>query len=43
MSKNKQSAKGYNPTLTDVNRARETQVIVDPEKGPQNNKRKKVD
>lgn len=31
------------PTLTDANRARERKVVIDPEKGPQNKKRKKVD
>lgn len=30
----------YNPKLTDVNRARERQEIIDPEKGPENKKRK---
>ncbi|MBB6214264.1 hypothetical protein HNQ80_000333 [Anaerosolibacter carboniphilus] len=34
------SADLYNPTLTDVNRARERQEIIDPEKGPENKKRK---
>ena len=29
-----------NPKLTDVNRARERQEIIDPEKGPENKKRK---
>jgi hypothetical protein len=43
MSNNKDAIKEYYPTLTDVNRARERQVVVDPEKGPENKKRKKVD
>ena len=44
MSNNRNDAsKEYNPTLTDVNRARERQMVVDHEKGPENKKRKKVD
>lgn len=30
----------YNPRLTDVNRDRERQVIIDPEKGPSNKRRR---
>lgn len=30
----------YNPTLHDVNRARERQEVIDPEKGPENKGRK---
>ena len=35
------SADLYNPSLTDVNRARERQEILDPEKGLENKKHKK--
>lgn len=37
------AAREFSPTLTDVNRARERQMVVDPEKGPQNKKRKRID
>jgi hypothetical protein len=30
------TAKKYNPTLHDVNRARERQEFIDPEMGPEN-------
>ena len=30
----------YNPTLMNVNKARERQEVIDPEKGPGNKKRK---
>lgn len=37
--KNK-AVKKYNPTLHDVNRARERQEFIDPEKGPENKGKK---
>jgi hypothetical protein len=44
MSNNRiEAAKEYNPTQTDINRAKERQFVVDHEKGPENKKRKRVD
>lgn len=37
------AAKEFNPTQTSVNRANERRMVVDPEKGPENKKRKRID